>query len=127
MTRPSRKTVFLVADDMFFSSKIENTAKNVGFDLVKVKKLREFPDRVREKKPDLVIIDLASRKIDTGEIFNLIKGSSECAGTFCVGYLPHVEQELARRFREMGVDLVVPRSRFSAEMAEIIGKRLKVL
>lgn len=120
--KPSRKTVFLVADDMFFSSKIETAARNVGFDLVKVKRLREFPERAREKKPDIIIIDLASRKIDPEGIFDLIRSSSQCAGTFCVGYLPHVERELARRFREMGVDLVVPRSRFSAEMKDIIEK-----
>ena len=123
--RTSRKTICVVADDMFFSSKIESMAKDLDIDIVKVKNREELQDKVEAKTIDLVIIDLASRKIDAEEVFTELRNSPEHKKVFCIGYLPHVERELADKFREKGVDLVIPRSKFSREMGTIIKERLK--
>lgn len=121
----SRKTACLVTDDMFFSSKIENTAKHLGIVMIKVKNLDEFRDKIKGKTVDLVIIDLASKRIDAEDIFTKLKSFPEHQKTFCIGYLPHVERELASKFREKGVDLVIPRSKFSQEMSKIIEEHLE--
>ena len=118
--RISRKTICIVADDMFFSSKIENTAKNLDIATVKIKSHEELQDKIEGKTIDLVIIDLASRKIDVEKVFAELKNSQKHSKVFCIGYLPHVERELADKFRERGVDLVIPRSKFSREMGAII-------
>ncbi len=116
----SRKTICIVADDMFFSSKIQNTTKNLDIDIVKVKNREELQEKIEGKTIDLVIIDLASSKIDVEEVFAELKNSKKHGKVFCIGYLPHVERELADKFREKGVDLVIPRSKFSREMGAII-------
>ena len=121
----SRKTICVVADDMFFSSKVENTAKHLDIAIVKVKNREELQEKIEGKIIDLMIIDLASRKIDAEEVFTELKNSTEHKKVFCIGYLPHVEQELADKFRENGVDLVIPRSRFSREMGAIIKEHTK--
>lgn len=121
----SRKTICIVADDMFFSSKIENTAKNLDIATVKIKNREEFQDKIEEETIDLVILDLASRKIDAEEVFSELRNSTEHKKVFCIGYLPHVERELASKFREKGMDLVIPRSKFSREMGAIIKEHLK--
>ena len=121
----SRKTICVVADDMFFSSKIENTAKNLDISLVKVKNHEELQDKIKGKTIDLVIIDLASKKLNAEEVFAGLKTSPEHKKVFCIGYLPHVERELADKFREKGVDLIVPRSKFSREMNTLIEKHSK--
>ena len=110
---------------MFFSSKIESAAKKLGVVIIKVRNHDEFRAIAEEKTVDLIIIDLASRSIDTEEVFSGIRDSATHKKTFCIGYLPHVEQELAGKFREKGVDLVLPRSKFSREMSVIIEKQLK--
>ena len=120
-----QKTICLVADDMFFSSKIESTAKNLEISVVKVKNHEELQDKIEGKTVDLVIIDLASKKIDAEEVFTELKNSPEHKKVFCIGYLPHVERELANKFREKGVDLVIPRSKFSREMSATIKENLK--
>lgn len=120
-----RKTICVIADDMFFSSKIEGAAKDLDVSVVKAKNREEFQDRIEGKKVDLVIIDLASRRIDAGEIFARLKNSAIHKETFCIGYLPHVERELTARFREKGVDLVLPRSKFSREMSAVIKEHLE--
>ena len=121
----SRKTICVVADDMFFSSKIENAAKDLDIATVKIKNREKLQDKIEGKTIDLVIIDLASRKIDAEAVFTELKNSTEHKKAFCIGYLPHVEQELAHKFRENGVDLVIPRSKFSREMGVIIKEHLK--
>ena len=121
----SRKTICIVADDMFFSSKIENTAKNLDIATVKIKNREELQDKIEGKSIDLVILDLASRKIDAEEVFTELRNSTEHKKVFCIGYLPHVERELASKFREKGMDLVIPRSKFSREMSAIIKEHLK--
>ena len=124
--RTLRKTICVVADDVFFSSKIENTAKNLDIDIVKVKNREELPEKIEEKTIDLVIIDLASRKIDVEKVFAELKNSKKHGKVFCIGYLPHVERELADKFRKKGVDLVIPRSKFSREMSIIIKEHLEL-
>lgn len=120
-----QKTICVVADDVFFSSKIESTAKHLGIVMIKVKNHDEFRDNIEGKTVDLVIIDLASKKIDAEEVFTELRNSPEHKKVFCIGYLPHVERELADKFREKGVDLVIPRSRFSREMSKIIEEHLE--
>ena len=120
-----QKTICVVADDVFFSSKIESAAKHLGIVMIKVKNHDEFRDKIEGKTVDLVIIDLASKKIDAEEVFTELRNSPEHKKVFCIGYLPHVERELADKFREKGVDLVIPRSRFSREMSKIIEEHLE--
>ena len=119
------KTICVVADDMFFSSKIENAAKNLDISIIKVKNHKEFQDKIEGETIDLVIIDLASKKIDAEEVFTELKDSSKHEKIFCIGYLPHVERELADKFGQRGVDLVIPRSKFSREMSRIIEEHLE--
>ena len=121
----SRKTICVVADDMFFSSKIENTAKNLDIATVKTKSREELQGKIEGKTIDLMIIDLASRKIDVERVFAELRNSEKHGKVFCIGYLPHVERELADKFREKGVDLVIPRSKFSREMGAIMKEHLK--
>lgn len=110
---------------MFFSSKLDNTAKNLGIATVKVKSHGELLDKIEGETIDLVIIDLASRRIDVEKAFAELKNSRKHSRVFCIGYLPHVERELADKFRERGVDLVIPRSKFSREMGTIIKEHPK--
>ncbi len=121
----SRKTICIVADDMFFSSKIETIARNIGINTVKVKNREELQKKTEGVSLDLVIIDLVSKKIDSEEAFTKFKKSSEHKKTFCIGYLPHVELEIASKFKEKGVDLVIPKSKFSRQASTIIKKYLK--
>ena len=121
----SEKNLLLVADDLFFSSRVESVAKALGAKLTKVRKPGELRGRIERMPPGLVIMDLASKTIDAERAFAEIRSSAGGGGIFCVGYLPHVERELAEGFRKRGVDMVIARSKFSREMRDIIGERLK--
>ena len=117
------KTVYAILDDLFFSSKIKNSIKDLDINLSIIKSSEEFQIRIKEQKPNLIIIDLASKKIKTEQIIKELKNDQELKEIFCIGYLPHVEKELMEKFKELGCDLVIPRSRFSNEINELIQKQ----
>jgi DNA-binding NarL/FixJ family response regulator len=70
--------------------------------------------------PSLVIVDLANKSISPLDIIRLIKTSDKFGKARVIGYLPHVAKELAVRVLDAGYDQVLPRSRFSRELADIL-------
>ncbi len=118
----SRKTILLIADDIFFSSKIQATAERLGTKIIKVRKQEELYEKTEGEDFWFVIIDLASKKFDATEVFTEMKKRTAHSRLLWIGYLPHVEKELAKRFLQKGVDLVVPRSIFSRKMDSMLRK-----
>ncbi len=111
---------------MFFSSKIENTAKNLGIEVIKVRNYQEIRERIGEKAIDLMIVDLVSKGIDVEKVLADLKNSPKQSRVFRIGYLPHVQWKIADQFREKGIDLVITRSKFSEKMSDIIKKHSTV-
>ncbi|HVY54150.1 MAG TPA: hypothetical protein VHC46_00150 [Thermodesulfobacteriota bacterium] len=109
-----------VLDDMFFASKIREAAKASGVDVEFIKSefaLHGFDPSV---PPTLVIVDLANKSIAPLDIIRLIKTRDKFGKARVIGYLPHVAKELAARALDAGYDQVLPRSRLSRELADIL-------
>ncbi len=70
--------------------------------------------------PSLVIVDLANKKINALELIGILKGLDNLKGVRVLGYLPHVEKGLMKDALDAGYDIVLPRSRFSHELIEIL-------
>jgi len=107
------KIVFAILDDLFFESKIRQASKELDINLSIIKSVKGFKYETLEQKPDLIIIDLGSKKIDAEKIIKKIKTDQELINIFCMGYISHVEKEKMKKFQEMGCDQVLPRSKFS--------------
>lgn len=111
-----------VLDDMFFASKIREAAKAAGVDMDFIKGAEGIIDRISSTSPSLVIVDLAHKKVDPIELIKELKGLDNLKGARFIGYLPHVETGLKKEAVDAGYDMVLPRSRFSLEMREIISR-----
>lgn len=109
-----------VLDDMFFASKIREAAKAAGVDVVLIKGEAAVHDFNPPVTPSLVIVDLANKNIDPMHLIGIIKSSDSLKDARVIGYLPHVEKELGLHALDAGYDQVLPRSRFSRELAEIL-------
>ena len=93
-----------LVDDLFFSSKISATAKQVGSEIVFCRSAEEVPAEVGR-----VCVDLNANTFDAvAEISKLKRGHS----ARIVAYLSHVQVDLKRRAEEAGADEVIPRSAF---------------
>jgi PleD family two-component response regulator len=117
-----RKKILAVLDDLFFSSKIREAAKTLDIDLEFVKNPDGFKEKISSEKPSLIIFDLNSRAGSPLEIIKSIKSSSELKEIPVIGFLSHVQIELKKEADRAGCDLVIPRSRFSIDLREILRK-----
>jgi PleD family two-component response regulator len=115
-----RKKILAVLDDLFFSSKIREAAKTLDVDLEFVKNPDGFKEKILSEKPSLIIFDLNSRAGSPLEIIKGIKSSSELKQIPLIGFLSHVQIELRNEADRAGCDLVIPRSKFSKDLREIL-------
>lgn len=76
--------------------------------------------RLAEWQPVLVIFDLANDEIPWRRWIAAIKSSPATRRIPIVCYGPHVAEETLATARSLGADLVVPRSRFSSNLGQII-------
>ena len=114
--------IFAFVDDLFFMAKIQETARkmNVKVEFVKTEKdLNERMGQNGDDKPALIIFDLNNVSSKPLSIIPKLKTKLKKA-TNIIGFLSHVQGELKMKAQEAGCDMVVPRSAFSQNLAQIL-------
>ena len=112
--------VIAVVDDLFFASKIRATAQAVNVQLTFARGLDQLMTSAAEFKPDLIVIDLHSQKVDALSLAQSLKSSDDLKSIPLLGFFSHVETELQQSALEAGFDRVIPRSLFSRDLAIIL-------
>jgi CheY-like chemotaxis protein len=113
-------SVFAVVDDLFFIGKLAGTAKQVGATLKTTSAAKFSLDTVRQQQPALVIFDLNATSASAVELIRQLKADAELAATPVIGFFSHVQVELMRAAEEAGCDEVMPRSKFTAALADLL-------
>jgi DNA-binding NarL/FixJ family response regulator len=103
-------------DDLFFQMKLAETAKQLGVE-VKVAANGEALMGLMESAPKLVIVDLNARSQPIQTIEKLRQTRKDIR---VVGFLSHVQRELAAQAQAAGCDEVLPRSTFTQNLAAIL-------
>lgn len=108
--------VVALMDDLFFQMKLAETAKQLGVE-VKVATNADSLLALLEQPPKLVIVDLNARSqpLQAIERLRAVKN-----GLRVVGFLSHVQMDLAAQARAAGCDEVMPRSSFTQKLASIL-------
>ena len=117
--------VLVLADDLFFSSKIASTARLCSVPARLLKTPRELLRNADPKRVKLVIIDLNGRTTEPVRAIEELKGSSGEDAIPILAFFSHVQTELAKEARKAGARWILPRSAFSARLAGILSE-LKV-
>ena len=112
--------VLVLADDLFFSSKIASTARLCSVPARLLNTPRELLQNADPKKVKLVIIDLNGRTTEPVRAIEELKGSSAGDAIPILAFLSHVQTELAEEARKAGANWILPRSAFSARLARIL-------
>ncbi len=108
--------VVALMDDLFFQMKLAETAKQLGVE-VKVATNGDALLGLMESAPKLVIVDLNSRGQPLQAIEKLRQTGSDIR---VVGFLSHVQRELAEQAQAAGCNEVLPRSSFTQNLAAIL-------
>lgn len=115
-----RTKIIAVLDDLFFTSKIKEAAKSLNSDLEFIKNTNGLIQKLKSEKPSLIIFDLNSKACNPLETIKELKSSSYVKDIPVLGYLSHVQTELKDEAANTGCDLVLPRSKFSKDLREIL-------
>ncbi len=112
--------ILALVEDLFFAAKIVETAKLTGAEVETVSNGDALLQRSIEERPSLVIVDLNAPGAKRGESVRRLKTNSTLAEIPVVGFLSHVQVDLAEAARKAGCDRVLPRSKFTAELPQIL-------
>jgi len=119
--------VLALVDDLFFQSKLMETARHVGVTLQTVSTGDALAEAAKSAPPRLVLVDLNARGGAIDVIERMCRAQNEgsdgsSAAADVIAFVSHVQTDLAERARAAGCTKVLPRSRFTADLAQILGK-----
>lgn len=107
-------------DDLFFQMKLAETAKHLGLE-VKVASNAESLLQLLDPPPQLVIVDLNARSQPLEAMKQLRAAQPQLR---VIGFLSHVQTGLAEQAKSAGFDEVMPRSKFSIHLPDILASAL---
>jgi len=110
--------VLALVDDLFFRQKIVETARQTGVELACFATPQDLVDEAQLHAPALILVDLNSTQNPMDAIQQLCTGNSMPV----IGFLSHVQTDLAERARRAGCSEVMPRSQFSKELPLILAR-----
>lgn len=111
--------IIAVVDDLFFASKINETAKRMGV-RVEFVTTEEAVMRRAAERPSLIIVDLNLNSMQPLPLITKLKGDPELKGTSILAFVSHVQGELKLQAQEAGCDMVLARSSFSQNLPQIL-------
>jgi PleD family two-component response regulator len=114
------RRVLAAVEDLLFKSKILETAKELDVEA----RFPRSPDKLlaalRETPPDLLVLDLNSDRFGPLEILGEAKSDESTSRVPVVGFLSHVQKDLAVAAKEAGCDRIMARSAFTRDLPKII-------
>jgi CheY-like chemotaxis protein len=114
----------LLTSNLLFSSMVTGTAAAIGKEVVVAGDLAEALQLCRAGATACVIIDLGMAELDIAAAVVQIR---EAAGPVpFIAYGSHVDKARLDEARAAGFSEVMPRSKFSAELPQLLGKYLNV-
>ena len=121
MTAPPARTAVIVVPDLFFATRIQETARAAGVTLVAAA-APALVETCRAQRPALVIVELEAGSPTLAAVRGLARDPGTAAIPI-VGFYSHVDQETRRAAEAAGVGLVLPRSAFTARLADLLTGR----
>jgi CheY-like chemotaxis protein len=118
----SSSRIFAFVDDLFFATKIQETARKLNVKVEFAKNDKDLAERMQqngEEKPSLIIFDLNNVNAKPLTLIPKLKSKLK-KGTSIIGFLSHVQGDLKQKAHEVGCDMVLPRSAFSQNLPQLL-------
>jgi CheY-like chemotaxis protein len=116
------RRVLAAVEDLLFRSKISETAERVGVEAAFPRNPEKLLDALRASPPDLLVVDLNSARFKPLELLRAVKSDGALQGVRTVGFLSHVQGDLALAAREAGCDRVMARSAFVENLPRVLSE-----
>ena len=110
----------VLIDDLFFQAKLHETAKLIGATLETVTTGDQLLKSAAASPAALIIVDLNARQGALEAIEQIGKSGSQDNPRRVIAFLSHVQVDLAERARAAGCQELMPRSKFTQNLAAIL-------
>ena len=117
------RRVLAAVEDLLFKSKISETASTLGIEASFPRNPKRLLEALRESPPDLLVLDLNSARFEPLALLQTIRSDDATREVPTVGFLSHVQKDLAVAAREAGCDRMVARSAFTRDLPQILAGR----
>jgi CheY-like chemotaxis protein len=111
-------------DDLFFLAKVHETAKHTGVTLETAATGEQLLKAAAASPAALILVDLNARQGALDAVERLCASNGAADGQAkprrVIAFLSHVQTDLAERARSAGCQDVMPRSKFTQNLAEIL-------
>jgi len=115
--------IYCFIDDLFFTAKIQESARKLGVKVEFVKGDKEAVARILEtpedERPKLMVFDLNNLNAKPMTLIPKFKLKFKKA-TSIIGFLSHLQGDLKMKAVEAGCDTVMPRSAFSQSLPNLL-------
>ena len=111
------KSLVACVEDLFFRSKIDATARHLNV-LVRFVDGRGLPGASREKGTAAALVELSAS--DCLDAVRKIRENEATRELPVIGFLSHVDRELAQKAESAGVTRGMPRSQFSETLPDLV-------
>ena len=111
--------VVALIDDIFFQAKLLESAKQVGVEVRTCTTADALDAEIAKAVPRLVVVDLNARSGPFEVLERLQAGGAKIP---IIAFLSHVQVDLADRARAAGCIDVMPRSKFTQNLATILAR-----
>jgi CheY-like chemotaxis protein len=111
------KSLVACVEDLFFRSKIDATARHLNVP-VRFVDGRGLPGASREKDTAAALVELSAS--DCLDAVRKIRENEATRELPVIGFLSHVDRELAQKAESAGVTRVMPRSQFSETLPDLM-------
>lgn len=121
---PENRTLgYLVSRDLFFTSKVTGTAAALGYVVQTVPGTPQLVDRLNSSGPQCVCVflDLAMNDLDIADLMSKLPTGSRPK---VVAFGSHVATARLEAAAAAGCDEVMPRSKFSGSLPELLQQYL---
>jgi hypothetical protein len=112
------KTIVACVEDLFFRSKIEATARHLNVP-VRFTDVAGLSGALQDESAAALLLELSANG-KTLEAVRELRQSSQTRDLPIVGFLSHVDRQLARDAESAGVTRVMPRSQFSETLPDLV-------
>jgi|DewCreStandDraft_2_1066082.scaffolds.fasta_scaffold00404_32 CheY-like chemotaxis protein len=113
--------LLLALTDLLFLARIRAVAEPLGLTLERATTPEDVLERARRNRPAALILDLQAERLDPLRVLAELKADDALRHIRTIGYFSHVREDVKRRAREVGCDLLLPRSVFVARLAQVLG------
>jgi DNA-binding NarL/FixJ family response regulator len=110
----------ILIEDLFFQAKLHETAKLTGVTLETVTTGEQLLKSAAANPAALIIVDLNARQGPMDALEQLGKQGASGNPRRVIAFLSHVQTDLAERARAAGCEEVMPRSKFTQNLAAIL-------